>query len=187
MSMKQQVFKLPDDPTPGEAEAFRLGALFGLFVLISKRDVARASARERIGRLVERGAWHEVIANCHMERGGESADQTLDRTLRIIEDTTPESLIAQARAVTVTDGHAYIPKGEVFSDTPPIDGAVDLAEFEAVKRGLALACQEIARLRMQLCAEQTGEDARCDDNVRLGGADEMRDIMERAFAGEMPV
>lgn len=55
-----------------------------------------------------------------------------------------------------------------------------------LRLGLILATQEIARQKLLCHRDASGEDFD-DEMVRLGGADEMREIMSRAARGEAPV
>lgn len=64
---------------------------------------------------------------------------------------------------------------------------VPVLEYRRIRTALVLAYQEIARLRMKLHAEQSGEDVQCDETVRLGGADELRKLMMRIDTGERPL
>lgn len=54
-----------------------------------------------------------------------------------------------------------------------------------LRLGLILATQEIARQKLLCHRDASGEDFD-DEMVRLGGADEMREIMARVDQGEGP-
>lgn len=103
------LFTMPEEPTDGEAQAFRVGALFALVGLAQRFELHAAVARDVVGRLVRQGAWHEVIAQAHMERGHDRAAETLERLVGTIEATSPESLIAQARRADLADAAAPQP------------------------------------------------------------------------------
>lgn len=57
---------------------------------------------------------------------------------------------------------------------------------ERLRAGLVLACQDVARLKMEAHRDASGEDFDEEKMVRLGGADEMREIMMRVDDGEGP-
>ena len=56
-----------------------------------------------------------------------------------------------------------------------------------LRAGLVLATQEIARLKCEQQRDESGEDFDEDEALRLGGAEEMREIMLRVAAGETGV
>ena len=133
------VFRMPEAMSEEAMQAFRAGALFGLYALETRFDLVAEADRRNVHQLVDEEQWHEVIHTGQGARAHQNDRRKLAEVYRAIERTTPRELIGQATeaADEIEVGVAHGRKGVMVGPGPEaIEAYVDEVESNAVLVGL---------------------------------------------------
>jgi len=114
------VFRMPEDASEEARQAFRAGALFGLYALETRFDAMAEADRRHLHNLVDEEQFHEVIHTGQGARAHQHDRRQLAETYRAIEATPPDELIGQATAAAdeVEVGIAAGRKGIMIGPEP---------------------------------------------------------------------